>query len=260
MLDINELIKIVKKDGEFLKSAVLKSSDVHEKSGHVNFVTKYDLASQNYLQEEFAKRWPEYNFIGEEEPIAKQLTDKPAFIVDPIDGTSNFMYGVPNSAISVAVVENQETVQGVVYNFFTDELFTAEKGKGAYLNGERIYAPERPLDGSLCAVGTSPYNEELRTGTLNMIEAILEHCDVRRMGAAALDFCYVACGRFSAFVELTMQAWDYGAGYLICEEAGAVVTDIKGNKIRPLGESSIVAGNPIAHKELFEKVNISSFK
>lgn len=260
MLDINELIEIVKKDGEFLKSAVLKSSDVHEKEGHVNFVTKYDMASQKYLQEEFAKRWPDYNFIGEEEPIANQLTDKPAFIVDPIDGTSNFMYGVPNSAISVAVVENQETVQGIVYNFLTDELFTAEKGKGAYLNGKKIQATERGLAGTLCAVGTAPYYDELRADTLNLIEQILQYCDIRRMGAAALDFCYVACGRFSAFVELTMQAWDYAAGYLICEEAGAIVSDINGNKIKPLGASSIVVGNPVAYKEFFEKIDLSSVK
>ncbi len=257
MLDINKLIEFVKEDGRLLREANMTAEDVESKEGHQNFVTKYDKMSQDFLEEKLLAEWPEYTFISEEKSVQEQLTDAPAFILDPIDGTSNFMHSVPNSAISLAVVENKETVQAVVYNFAQDELFYAEKGKGAYLNGEKLEVSNTSMANSLFGVGTAPYYAELLAGSVSLIEQLIPvTTDVRRFGAAALDLVYVAAGRLGGFCELRLQVWDYAAGYLICEEAGAIVSDLNKNAIKPLDSTHIIAANPKVYEEFFEKIDL----
>ena len=257
MLDLEKLVAIVKEVGLKLKNIDRSDFEVEAKGGHQNFVTEYDKKTQDFLEERLTKEWPDYIFISEEQEVHEQLTDAPSFIIDPIDGTSNFIHAVPFSGISVAVVENKKTVQAIVYNFFLDELFTAERGKGAYLNGERISVSKNDLGNSLFGLGTAPYYDELHAGSISLIEQILPlSTDVRRYGSAALDLCYVAAGRFGGFSELKLQVWDYAAGYLIAEEAGAVVTDLHKNPIQPIDSTTLIAANPTVYAEFFEKIDL----
>ena len=261
MLEIHKLIEIIKKAGAVLRDAKVDSKDLESKEGHQNFVTTYDKWSQEFLESEFTKLWPEYSFIGEEKPIEEQLSYAPTFIVDPIDGTTNFMHGITNSCISVAVVEKKETVQAVIYNFFQDELFYAEKGKGAFLNGESIKVNKLSMQDAVMGVGTSPYYAEYLAGSISLIHQLIPlSTDIRRMGSAALDLCYVACGRFGGFVETKLQLWDYAAGILICEEAGAKVSDLRAEKLQLTGASSVIAANPNIYEEFFEKIDFTNIK
>lgn len=259
MTDLKELIEVVKSVGSNLKDIHVKGSSVSSKEGHSNFVTKYDKLTQDALEKAFKEHWPEYKFIAEEQDEDQALSDEPTFIVDPIDGTNNFMFAIPISAISVALVEKQETVQAVIYNFFTDDLYYAEKGKGAYLNGERLKVSDLPMSESLFGLGTSPYYPE----TLDSVAILLKQLipltvDIRRLGSSAIDLPYVAAGKFGGFCELRLQVWDFAAAMLICKEAGAIISDLEQNEIDlAAGPSDIIVASPRVYKEFFEKVDLS---
>lgn len=193
---------------------------VTAKPGHANYVTDADRHTQAFLRERLEALCPGSRFIGEEQ-ANEPLTDAPTWVVDPIDGTTNFIHGYRCSAISAALLVNRKPALGCVYQPYTREAFSAEAGGGAFLNGEPIHVSQYPLEKALVGFGTSPYNPELFHPTLDAARRLLERAaDLRRCGSAALDLCYVASGRQDAFFELILRPWDVAAGALLVTEAG----------------------------------------
>ncbi len=226
-----------------------------EKKGDRNFVTVFDTKVQDYIKEKMSKLYPEIKFLGEENDCN---TENPyngyCFICDPIDGTANFRRVYKHSAVSLALAKDGEVICGVVVQPYQKEIFYAEKNKGAFMNGKPITVSQRNLKDSFVSFGTAPYYPELTAKTMAMLTKIMPACeDIRRTGSAALDLCYVACGRHDMFFELSLFPWDYAAGSIIIEEAGGIITDRDGNR-PPLHKcSEIYAGNKNVYKEFFNK-------
>ncbi len=202
-----------------------KSIDIHDKGGHANFVTQYDSRVQKQLTESLSKILPEAVFMGEEDDASSSYTDKGyLFIIDPIDGTTNFIRQNHTSSISVGLLKDGESVLGVVYNPYKKEIFYAEKGRGAYRNGSPIHVSEEPLSNGILLFGTCPYYEDLARPSFDAAYHYFRKClDLRRSGSAAIDLCDIACGRAELFFELKLSPWDYAAGSLIIKEAGGYI-------------------------------------
>ncbi len=246
---LNKITEIVKEAGKIIHSAHNQENTVTAKEGKKNFVTKYDVAVQEFLFKELGKAFPDAQFIGEEGENDFS-TDGLRFIIDPIDGTTNFMQDYRCSCISVALCNNNDVIAGVVYNPYTDELFSAEKGKGANLNGNRIKVSERPLSDGLALFGTSPYHPENTDETFALLRKVFDFSrDIRRSGSAAYDICTVACGRCEVFFEKGLQPWDIAAGTLILKEAGGVALNYQGREISFSAPNDVVFANPKAYKE-----------
>lgn len=241
---LNEIMDIVRGCGTIILNADRSKSSIGEKAGHANFVTSYDKKVQEQLREKLLAILPEAVFVGEEEDIHASIEKGYAFIVDPIDGTTNFIKDYHTSAVSVGLTKDGTQYMGVVYNPYLDEMFYAQRGKGAYLNGRRISVSDNPLKNGIVIFGTSPYYEELNRASFELAYAYFKKSlDIRRSGSAALDLCSVAAGRAELFFELRLSPWDYAAASLIVEEAGGIVTTVEGGKIT-LGEScSVLAKN-----------------
>lgn len=246
---LNNIIETVKSAGTIILSAHNRESAVTAKEGKKNFVTKYDVAVQDFLFTELAKAFPEAEFVGEESENdfgSKALR----FIIDPIDGTTNFMQDYRCSCISVALCKDNDVIAGVVYNPYTDEIFSAEKGKGAFLNGEKIRVSDRPLSDGLALFGTSPYHPENTDETFALLRRVFDFSrDIRRSGSAAYDICMIACGRCEVFFEKSLQPWDIAAGTLILKEAGGVALNYKGKEISLSSPDDVVFANPKAYEE-----------
>ena len=216
------------------------------KSGVADLVTEYDKKIQEHLEIGLRKILPEAKFIGEEGSSDELSDEGYAFIVDPIDGTTNFVKDYHTSAISVALLKGREAVAGVVYNPYLDETFSAIKGQGAFLNGKKISVSSQPLDKALVLFGTAPYDKHLFKETLEILsDYFYKALDIRRCGSAALDLCSVACGRAELYFELVVSPWDFAAGKLLVEEAGGVVTTLDGKPLSFDGKTSIIAKNNV---------------
>ena len=225
---------------------------VFRKEGHFNFVTEADLHVQEELRERLSAICPEAVFYAEEQENAR-LTDALTWVVDPIDGTLNFMRGRDCSAVSIALLENARPVTGVIYRPFTDEMFAAEKGKGAFLNGEKIRVSEVPFENAMISMGTSPYNSALASETLERAKKfLLQGGDLRRTGSAAVDLTDVACGRSDLFFELQLLPWDIAAGALIVTEAGGIFDEYLEKELTFDKKVAILASNRLCHEKALE--------
>lgn len=246
---INQIIEIVKDAGKIILSAHNQETSVTAKEGKKNFVTKYDVAMQDFLFNELAKAFPEAEFVGEEgENNLKSSALR--FIIDPIDGTTNFMQNYRCSCISVALCKENDVIAGVVFNPYTNEVFSAEQGTGAYLNGEKIKVSDRPLSDGLALFGTSPYHPENTDETFALLRKVFDFSrDIRRSGSAAYDICTVACGRCEVFFEKGLQPWDIAAGTLILKEAGGVALNYQGEEISLSKPDDMIFANPKAYEE-----------
>ena len=232
-----------------------RSGDVHTK-GFADFVTAADVAIEERVQQALKDRYPQVQFMGEEKDNSEIDFDQPVFIMDPVDGTTNLIHDYRQSALSLAYCEEGRAVFGAVYQPYTDELFTAEAGKGAFLNGTpiRVSGTAQP-EKSLLLIGTDPYHHELAERNFKTFEqAFRLVADIRRSGSAAIDLCMVACGRADAYFERRLNPWDFGAGVLIVAEAGGKVTDYCGAPLSMRGAHSVVASNGIIGDILVEKV------
>lgn len=239
----DKLLSIVRAAGELMLS--FRRPETYQKEGHANFVTQADLAVQSFLIEKLREVLPEAVFLAEEQENP-ELSDAPTFIIDPIDGTTNFIRGRRCSAISVALVKNREAAMGIVLNPYNNEAFHAQKGMGAFLNGEPIHISQIPFSQALVSFGTSPYRTELASQTLRTAERfLLAAADLRRTGSAALDLCDVACGRSDVFWELSLSPWDFAAGALIVQEAGGIVGCPGGDPLPLHRKSAVLAANPL---------------
>lgn len=243
---INEIGLLVKECGKVILNADREKMAIDIKSGVADLVTEYDKNIQKQLEIGLKKILPEAKFIGEEGSNDELTDDGFAFIVDPIDGTTNFVKDFHISAISVALLKGKEVVAGIVYNPYLDEMFYAIKSQGAFCNGKKISVSSQPLSNALVLFGSSPYDKNLFPKTIEILsEYFYKVLDIRRSGSAALDLCSVACGRAELYFELQTSPWDFAAGKLIVEEAGGVVTTLDGSPISFEGKSSILAKNNV---------------
>jgi len=222
--------------------------------GPANFATTADHRSEELLYRELSKARPGYGFLMEERGVVAGPDRTHRWIVDPLDGTTNFLHGLPLFCTAIALEREGEIVAGVVYNPILDELYTAEKGQGAFLNNRRLrVASRRALAECLIATGIPHRGREsaharflTECGTL-----MRQVAGIRRTGSAAIDLAWVAAGRFDGYVEHHLGPWDMAAGTLLVREAGGQVTDSKGGK-HMLESGSIVAGNSYVHKAVLE--------
>ena len=239
-MTIEDLIQIVKEAGNILLTA--KRPKIMEKAGHANFVTETDEKVQRFLVDKLKDVLPEAEFLGEEDgkdAFSYKMASGFCFVIDPIDGTSNFIYEYRPSVISVALLKDGKPYMAVVYNPYDDMMFSAVTGQGACLNGDRIMSSDAPLSDQLACFGTAPYYEEYRDRSFDIAKRLLPLCvDLRRSGTAAWDMCCVAIGRCGLYFELKIQIWDYAAAALIAMEAGCSVTDIEGRPLSYTGASS----------------------
>ena len=243
---IETISKIARECGAVMLSAHSGTIESETKSGFRDLVTEFDKKIQKYAVERLSAAYPGAHFICEEGDSSHESADGLTFIIDPIDGTANFTHHYGHSCISIACTRGGTPECAAIYDPFRDELFTAQKGRGALLNDEPIHIAEGELSESLVLFGTSPYNMELVDETLNKLRSIYGCCqDIRRSGSAALDLCYVAAGRAGLFFELELSLWDYAAGALIVEEAGGICLTTDGKSLqytRPV-KSPVIAGS-----------------
>lgn len=248
---IDEIIKIVKEAGGIILAARNIESGVISKEGRANFVTRYDVEVQEYLFARLAKLYPAATFIGEEEE-QRTAPGEYYFIIDPIDGTTNFIMDYHHSAVSVALMYHGQIVAGVVYNPYLDELFYAEKGLGAFLNNTPLKISDLPLANGLVSIGTCPYYRDKADEVFSISRMLFDQAlDIRRTGSAALDLCYVAAGRFVLFFEPVLSPWDYSAASLIITEAGGRIATMDGAMLDYTKVCGIIAATPIAYEEFF---------
>lgn len=249
---IERIIRAVREAGRI----VLSASDIERataEKGAGNFVTKYDVLVQEYLKKELLTILPEAHFMGEEGKEQADSLHGLCFIVDPIDGTANFVRGLRCSAISVALAQDGELIAGVVYQPYIDEIFYAETGKGAFRNGRPIHVSDRAMCDGFYYFGTGSYYEGTAGRTFAIARALFDSMlDLRRFGPAAYELCNVACGRLELGFEILLQPWDYAAAACILAEAGGRITQLDGAPITLDRPCSILAGNTVCHREFFE--------
>lgn len=226
------------------------------KKGPGDFVSAADKKSEATLIQELKRARPEYGFIIEEKGTLKGKDPENTWIIDPLDGTTNFLHGIPHFAISIGLQRKGEIIAGLIYNPITDEMFCCEKGYGSYLNERRLRASiRRDLDETIIALGIPHSNRSDPKKFQKEFENLSPHVGgFRRMGAASLDLAYVAAGRFDAYWERGLKPWDMAAGILMVKEAGGTVTDLDG-KQEMLSKGSILAAPEPLHTPLVSLLN-----
>jgi myo-inositol-1(or 4)-monophosphatase len=249
---LNVMIKAARKAARSLKRdfGEVEHLQVSVK-GPGNFVSAADRRAEQILHDELAQARPGYGFIGEEGGKREGADKTHTWIVDPLDGTSNFLHGIPHFAISIALDREGTIVAGLVYNPVTDELYLGERGKGAFLNDRRLRVAARArLADALVACGLPHYGRGDLGEFRKEIGAVQQRvAGLRRFGSAALDLAYIAAGRFDAYWERNLSPWDMAAGMLLVREAGGYVTDLDGGDAM-FAKGHIIAGNEAMHRDL----------
>jgi myo-inositol-1(or 4)-monophosphatase len=219
--------------------------------GPANFVTAADRRAEEILHEQLSRARPGYGFVGEEGGRREGADKTHTWIVDPLDGTSNFLHGIPHFAISIALEREGTIVAGLIYNPANEELFTAERGKGAFLNDQRLrVAARQRLVDAVIACGLPHHGKgDLALFRTEFAAVQDKVAGLRRFGAATLDLAWVAAGRLDAYWERDISPWDMAAGLLMVREAGGYVTDLDGGDAM-LAKGHIIAGNETMHREL----------
>ncbi len=228
---------------------------ISNKEGVNNLVTEADHAADKAIQEVIKKAFPEHGIVSEETEETVSESDY-KWIIDPIDGTVNFANGIPICCVSIGLEHKGNMLMGAVYNPVMNEFFYAERGKGATLNDKEISVSNKAEVATSCLVTGFPYTySEQANGPLEVFSRLIKKgVPVRRLGSAAIDLCWVAAGRFDGFYEHRLNAWDSAAGFLIVEEAGGKVTNLKGERYSPY-RPGIVATNGKIHAELLQWIN-----
>ena len=251
----NTLIKAVQAGAVEVQRFFNNTFKISNKEGINNLVTEADHAAEKAILNVIKEQFPGHYILSEE--IGEIIKDSEyKWIVDPIDGTVNFAHGIPLNCVSIAVEKNGEVILASVFNPHINELFFAEKGKGATLNDKTILVSEEQQVIKSCLVTGFPYTyPDTANDPLEVFARFVRKgIPVRRLGSAAIDLCWVACGRFDGFYEHNLEAWDSAAGYLIVEEAGGSVTDFKENKFSPY-QPQVLATNGKIHKEMLAIIN-----
>ena len=244
---------VVRKAGKMILEAHVEKDEIHSKTGPANFVTDYDVKIQQFLIEKLSLLLPGVSFFGEEdtEENQRKVGKGYTFFIDPIDGTTNFMFDYKNSCVSVGLSEPGKMVAGWVYNPYTDQMWRATRGAGAFLNDQRISVLDGGLEDGICAFGAARYNEG--DGIFDVLPTLFTHSlSIRNGGSAAIDLCRIASGSNVGYIEMLLQPYDYAAASVIIEEAGGVITQSDGSSITLNTGCSIVAGTKKAAKEIRE--------
>lgn len=250
-----ELAKeIAIKAGTFLQSGLDTVFNIEKKPGKQNLVTEYDKKSEKLIIDAISKKFPHHGFLGEEGGAVGSGTEEIIWIIDPLDGTVNFAHGIPIFCVSIAAVKENDILCGVIYDPSRKELFWAKKGGGAYLNNKKIKVSNiSNLEDAMIVTGfpydvdqdplhcIEQYARMLRTGT-----------PIRKIGSAALELAYVACGRSETYFEIGIHPWDCAAGILLIQEAGGKVTHYNGSKRTVFSEKSVLASNGKIHEAMIE--------
>ncbi len=244
-------VEAARKAGGILKENIHGTREIAYK-GDINLVTEMDTRSERAVVEVLRASFPEHGIIAEEETTIRNGSGY-TWIIDPLDGTTNYAHGYPCFSVSIALEHESDVITGVVYDPMRDELFTAQKGQGAFLNGKRIKVSTIDvLIKSLLATGF-PYDRKVseKNNLEYFHDLLMASQEVRRDGSAALDLCYVAMGRFDGFWELKLKPWDVAAGSLIVREAGGRITDLRDNAFDIFGDE-VLASNRIIHGQMAE--------
>jgi myo-inositol-1(or 4)-monophosphatase len=249
---LNVMIKAARKAARTLKRDFGEVEHLQVSlKGPANFVTAADRRAEEILHEELMQARPGYGFLGEEGGLREGPDKTHTWIVDPLDGTTNFLHGIPHFAISIGLQREDTIVAGLVYNPANDDLFTAERGKGAFLNDQRLrVAGRKRLTDAVVACGLPHRGRgDLALARRELLAVQEKVVGLRRFGAAALDLAWIAAGRFDAYWERNLKAWDIAAGLILVREAGGYVTDLNGGEA-PLITGDVIAGNEDVHREL----------
>lgn len=246
---LKQIAQIVREEGGLLRDAHEIAAE--EKTGAYDLVTNYDRLVQKHLAEKLQQLLPDAGFLGEEDLNREAASPEGFyFIIDPIDGTMNFARGYRRSCISVALARGNQTELGVVYDPYMDELFTAQQGCGAWLNGRPIAVSHRPLSHAIVMMGSTPYDRSRSAQTFRLGKALFDHSlDLRRSGSAAIDLCSVAAGRCEVFYEFMLSPWDYAGAGCILQEAGGMMETMSGGAVSMTEKCSVLAGNRAAFAE-----------
>tara|TARA_B100000945_G_scaffold83742_1_gene64764 strand:- start:143 stop:943 length:801 start_codon:yes stop_codon:yes gene_type:complete len=263
MQDLSEHLNFTKEiafdAGKILSKHFGNISSINKKSTSIDLVTNADIESEALIVNSIQKKFPNDSIMAEESDTKESSSDF-KWIIDPLDGTTNFVHNLPIFAVSIGLQYKNETVLGVVYNPAADKMFFASRKKGAYLNDETIsVSSSNTLSNSLIVTGF-PYLQDNKWDNSFIIfkEFYSKTQGVRRLGAAALDLCFVAMGRFEVFYEFNLKPWDICAGAIIAEESGAKVTDWDGSKYPSSGER-IIASNGYVHDEALNVIRKNNF-
>ncbi len=250
-MDYTAVEKLVLETKKIIMSKTSLKVSVKAKN---DFVTDVDLAISGFLKEKLREIDPSVGFLSEEEKGS--LSDN-CWILDPIDGTTNLIYGYNLSSVSLGHYYNGQIIYGIVYNPFTEEIFTAEKGKGAYYNHKlQLKVSSRTISESLIEFGAGSTHKENAEESFRLVIEIFKHCvDVRRICSSAIDLCYIAAGRIDGYFEKVLKPWDLAAGSLILEEAGGKITDYKGDPLQFATSTSAVASNGVIHDFLIKTIS-----
>ncbi len=243
--------------GKILKEGYGTNFKISSKDGKNNLVTEYDFKSENYIITQIKETFPESSILAEESgKTGDIISDKINWIIDPLDGTVNFAHGIPLFSVSIAAELKGEIIAGAIYQPILGELFWAEKGKGAFLDGERISVSSiNEFDRAFLVTGF-PYNvSDNPCNCVDLFVKIVQQgIPVRRLGSAALDLAYVAAGRFDAFWELELKPWDVAAGVLIVKEAGGNITQFDNTKYT-VYDQTLLASNGLIHEKASSVLN-----
>jgi myo-inositol-1(or 4)-monophosphatase len=243
------LLKAIKQAGKIAESGFNKKKQVNYKA-ETDLVTEIDIACEKKIINIIKNSFPCHDILAEESQAAS-LNNDYKWIIDPIDGTTNYFHNFPIYAVSIAIEYKKEIIMGAVYSPYMKELFFAEKNKGAYLNKEKIkVSKEKDLIKSLLATGF-PYDVKTsKNNNINLFLSFIKSAQaVRRAGAASLDLCYTACGRFDGFWELKLKPWDMAAGYLILKEAGGYITNFNKTDFT-IYNNTVIASNKHIHEQM----------
>lgn len=256
----NIAILAAQQAGELLQKAFGSSYSSTSKEGRHNIVTEYDQKAEEMIIRFIRKHFPDHGFLGEEGGATGETAHGIQWLIDPIDGTVNFAHNIPLFSISICAAFQGEPLSGVIYAPMTHELFVAEKGLGAYLNGSPIKVTKTPILADAILATGFPYNAH--ENPLGCIDHFVNFAKlgvpIRRLGSAALDLAYVAAGRFDGFWEVSLHPWDFAAGKLLVEEAGGKITNYQKEEITTLSATTLVASNHILHDQMFNHLKMMS--
>ncbi|MEO8398673.1 MAG: inositol monophosphatase family protein [Ignavibacteriaceae bacterium] len=250
---IDDIIEISKQAGELIREGFGKNFKIEYKTNEINLVTEIDKASEKMITDFIKNKYPGHSILAEESGEYKNKNSDFIWVIDPLDGTTNFAHGLPIFSVSIGVQKNGETIAGAIYDVMRDVVYSSEKGGGAFADSEKIFVGENDKLLHSVLVTGFPYN------VADVEDFIFENFEnftrksrgIRRLGSAAIDLCYVAKGVFDGYWETQLHPWDLCAGKLIVEEAGGIVTDFKGNEI-DIYSNQVLAANKFIHKRMKE--------
>ncbi|GBM47239.1 Inositol monophosphatase 1 [Araneus ventricosus] len=257
----NVAVKLAQTAGEVIRKAIDEKKNVETKASAVDLVTETDKKVEELLRAGFSSHFPDHCFIGEESEGGK-LTDAPTWIIDPVDGTMNFVHRFPYNAVSIGLAVNKQIVLGVVYNPVLDRMYTGIRGKGAFLNGKKLQVSNvQELSQALVITefGSTRTQENMDHLFTNVKTVVEKAHGIRMMGSAALNMCAVAAGEADAYFEYTIHCWDMAAGKIIVEEAGGTCIDPEGGDLDIMSRRVICASSSALAKTLSKELKHLQF-